>query len=93
MNAGNATGVLRVDAQPGVIVPGEGPIWLDNILCMGFEANLESCHFTGWGEHNCEHSQDIGIRCSGINQTHNFGYFWKGGFYQLSKDERNVYDV
>ncbi|XP_071477442.1 antigen WC1.1-like [Diadema antillarum] len=65
LGLGNATGVLRVDAQPGVIVPGEGPIWLDNILCMGFEANLESCHFTGWGEHNCEHSQDIGIRCSG----------------------------
>ena len=45
---------------------GSGPILLDNVNCYGSEKTLLSCR-TGnpIGEHNCQHSQDAGVRCQG----------------------------
>ena len=42
---------------------GSGPIWLDNVDCFGSESNLYECNHQGWGTHNCQHSEDAGIRC------------------------------
>eukprot|EP00521_Asterionellopsis_glacialis_P013350 CAMPEP_0195305918 /NCGR_PEP_ID=MMETSP0707-20130614/36937_1 /TAXON_ID=33640 /ORGANISM="Asterionellopsis glacialis, Strain CCMP134" /LENGTH=531 /DNA_ID=CAMNT_0040370127 /DNA_START=69 /DNA_END=1661 /DNA_ORIENTATION=- len=42
---------------------GVDPIWLDGIDCVGDEASLSACPNNGWGEENCGHSEDIGIRC------------------------------
>mmetsp|Transcript_54622 Transcript_54622/g.98018 ORF Transcript_54622/g.98018 Transcript_54622/m.98018 type:complete len:695 (-) Transcript_54622:57-2141(-) len=39
------------------------PIWMDDIDCVGIEGNLWQCRFPGWGTHNCEHKQDMGIEC------------------------------
>lgn len=57
-----STGVsLRIDAFFG---EGSGMIWLDNVNCTGFETSISQCRSNGWGVHNCEHSEDVGIICS-----------------------------
>ncbi|XP_049340012.1 scavenger receptor cysteine-rich type 1 protein M130 isoform X8 [Astyanax mexicanus] len=42
-----------------------GPIWMDNVHCSGSESTLRNCESAGWGKHNCDHSKDAGVICSG----------------------------
>lgn len=42
---------------------GEGPIWLDNVDCTGSEDSIINCDHNGFGVHNCDHTEDIGIIC------------------------------
>jgi len=43
---------------PGVAVgrafygAGSGPIWLDDVSCVGNEPDLDSCSHSEWGRHN-----------------------------------------
>ena len=42
---------------------GTGNISLDNVFCFGSEQTIGSCFHNGWGSHNCDHSQDVGVIC------------------------------
>ena len=53
--------------QGGEFGEGSGPILLDNVKCMGEEANLLSCpQLPSDIRHNCRHSEDAGVRCGGM---------------------------
>ncbi|XP_016536860.1 deleted in malignant brain tumors 1 protein-like [Poecilia formosa] len=45
---------------------GVGKIWLDDVRCSGYESSLTSCGHRGYGTHNCGHSEDAGVICSGL---------------------------
>ena len=43
---------------------GSGPIWLDDLHCVGNEQIIGDCTHSGWGRHYCYHSEDASVKCS-----------------------------
>ena len=58
-------GYLYAVAAPGNAQYGEGtgPIWLDNVQCLGNESGIFACAHNGIGNHNC-YSNDASAECS-----------------------------
>ncbi|CAM4687574.1 unnamed protein product [Lepidochelys olivacea] len=44
---------------------GSDRIWLDDVHCTGTEAALSECRARPWGDNNCHHGEDAGVKCSG----------------------------
>ena len=42
------------------------PIYLAYVNCIGTETSLLDCSRSGIGQHNCDHSEDTGVFCSGM---------------------------
>ena len=49
--------------------PGNGSIWLDDVICDGNEESISDCSHRPWGEHNCLHSEDVSIDCNIVQPT------------------------
>ena len=43
------------------------PIWLDRVLCTGYETSILNCTHSAIGEigTSCNHYDDVGVRCLG----------------------------
>ncbi|XP_070539836.1 lysyl oxidase homolog 2A-like [Ptychodera flava] len=42
---------------------GTGKIWLDSLRCLGNETKIQDCPHEPWGDSDCTHDEDIGVRC------------------------------
>ena len=42
---------------------GTGPIWLDEVQCLGNESGIFACVHNGTGNHNCFHNEDASAEC------------------------------
>lgn len=42
---------------------GHGLILLDEVQCQGTETTLMACAHSEWGQHDCSHSEDVGVHC------------------------------
>ena len=45
------------------------PIWLDNVDCQGYELSLLDCDINRIGSHDCQHSEDVEIGCTGYSDN------------------------
>ncbi|XP_071505150.1 scavenger receptor cysteine-rich domain superfamily protein-like [Diadema antillarum] len=43
---------------------GSQPIHLNDVECLGHESRLTDCPHSGWEVNNCDHIQDVRLRCS-----------------------------
>ena len=61
----NELGIGKAAAVRHNAFYGEGndKIWLSNPHCIGTELSIKDCWHRGWGIRNCNHSQDVGIKC------------------------------
>ena len=61
---GDVLNPLIDSSQFGRVV---GAILLDDVDCEGYENSIGECRHSGWNVHNCHHSEDVAIKCSGKN--------------------------
>uniref|UniRef100_A0A3P9IUP3 Macrophage receptor with collagenous structure n=1 Tax=Oryzias latipes TaxID=8090 RepID=A0A3P9IUP3_ORYLA len=46
-----------------IATQGSGQIWLDEVNCTGEELDISACRHPGFGIHNCDHNEDVGVHC------------------------------
>ena len=57
---GYGSGFLSTDFN---VPAGTGPILMANVKCRNDHTNLLACSHSGLGNHNCKHSEDVGVEC------------------------------
>ena len=43
---------------------GTGQIYMDDLGCNENDVDLFECGYGGWGNHDCGHSEDVGVTCT-----------------------------
>ena len=60
-----STGASAIALPSATFGRGDGPIFLDSVVCMGDESSLAECQHQGVASHDCSHSEDAGVVCPG----------------------------
>ena len=42
---------------------GSDPIHLDNVVCKGYEVDIDDCQHNDWNVNDCSHGEDAGVTC------------------------------
>ena len=53
---------------------GTGPVWLNNVQCLGNESDLFACAHSGSLNQNCKHDKDASVKCLGMCVSYYFMY-------------------
>ena len=48
---------------------GDGPYYLNNVRCDGYETSLLDCSTSPFGEHHCTPGMEAGVSCNGKNEV------------------------
>ncbi|XP_039726822.1 deleted in malignant brain tumors 1 protein-like [Pteropus medius] len=59
-------GVALEAPRSSLFGDGSGPIFLNNVSCVGNETSLGQCYHLGLSVHNCGHHKDAGVVCSDL---------------------------
>lgn len=62
----NADGGLGCDIGRYPEADSQKTIWIDELLCFGFEDSIDECQMNNWGRHNCLHKEDAGCKCKDL---------------------------
>ena len=50
-----------------------GPVWLNQVTCLGNESKLSQCSYNGFGNvGNCSHTWDASVQCNGVQGIHKY---------------------
>ena len=49
------------------------PVWMNRVQCNAYEICLGKCQFTGFGNNQCQHSQDVFVSCKGTRSSNEIG--------------------
>ena len=49
--------------------PRTGPVWLNEVRCVGNESSISECVHIGWGDHDCRHNYNAGVVCRPTSMT------------------------
>lgn len=66
------------------IPSGTGRIWMDDVHCTRSNKRLEDCRHRGWGINNCNHGEDVKMRCTGSQTACIAGDQWSSNAEEKS---------
>ena len=49
--------------KSGITPSNQSQIWLDDLSCTGTEARIDLCQHRTFGQHNCNHNEDVALQC------------------------------